>query len=197
MLFWVLAVESKAQSSVGYVLSSTANSTVITHSAGVQVPATRRTDLYMGDTVSTRSNESLILRMLDSSQIQLYCESQLLIRQYPQTQRLTPIILELVSGNMRLIDGRVRNQDFTVITPVATLEQNKANFEIIQESPTLYLFALYDGTMRLSSPQGEVIQDAIEEPRFLSFPQGGMPKILTAAEYLSRRTAVCATVNNR
>ena len=98
---------------------------------------------------------------------------------------------------MRVIDGRVRDQDFTVITPVATLEQNKASFEIIQESPTRYLFALYDGTMRLSSPQGEVIQDATEEPRFLSFPQGGMPEILTAAEYLSRRTVVCTAINNR
>lgn len=98
---------------------------------------------------------------------------------------------------MRVIDGRVRDQGFTVITPVATLEQSKASFEIIQESPTLYLFALYEGTMRLSSPQGEVIQDAAAEPRFLSFPQGGMPDILSEAEYASRRASACTAINSR
>ncbi len=185
-----------AQPPVGRVINSTANSSVINRGEQ-QITARQRADVAIGDIIQTRADESLLMRMLDSAQITLLCESRFEIKLYPRSQRLTAVELQLHRGNLRMIGGNVNAEQFSLITAVGVLQQERATFEIIQESPSVLLFGVFAGAIRLSSPQGEVVQDAASEPRFISYPQNGMPDILTREEYTSRRDAACTLAARR
>lgn len=119
----------------------------------------RRSDVFDVDALTTGPDSQAQLRMRDDAVLSLRPNSELIIAEYQYNADTGEgkAILELVSGGLRTLTGRISAEladtDFELRTSVGTIGIRGTHFEVIEGADRLFL-AVWDGEIDIAIAVG-------------------------------------------
>jgi len=120
----------------------------------------RRDRVFVGDTLKTGGNGMLQVRFVDKALLTLRENSEFRIETYSSpTDGSGKVLMHLVEGGFRTITGSIGkgSQDaYKVTTGAASIGIRGTHYEVVQESPTVVVMAVWDGGIHVSNSTGEL-----------------------------------------
>lgn len=155
-------VSSYAQEgqAIGRVLSTTGSVTARDLS-GTLRQLSRRSDIFVGDTVITGPNGFAQLRMVDSAQISFKEDTEFTFSEYSSDGpggAADSALMEMVRGGFRTISGTIGDDaadDYQVTTQFASIGIRGTTHEAVIDAGSL-LTGVYDGGTTISNAQGSL-----------------------------------------
>ncbi len=93
----------------------------------------RRSDIYVGDRVTTGGESQLQMRMKDGAMIALGANAEFVVKAYSQATKgdeKDEAVLSLVKGGLRTISGQIAKSSYSMSTPTATLGIRGTVFDV-------------------------------------------------------------------
>ncbi|PCJ39085.1 MAG: hypothetical protein COA71_14615, partial [SAR86 cluster bacterium] len=145
---------------IGRVLS-TAGSVTARDLGGALRELSRRSDIFVGDTVITGPNGFAQLRMVDSAQISFKEDTEFTFSEYSSDGpggAADSALMEMVRGGFRTISGTIGDDaadDYQVSTQFASIGIRGTTHEAVIDAGSL-LTGVYDGGTTISNGQGSL-----------------------------------------
>lgn len=93
----------------------------------------RRSDIYVGDRITTGGSSQLQMRMKDGAMIALGANAEFVVKAYSQAakgDKKDEAVLSLVKGGLRTISGQIAKSTYSMSTPTATLGIRGTVFDV-------------------------------------------------------------------
>jgi len=93
----------------------------------------RRSDIYVGDHITTGNGSQLQLRMKDGAMIALGANAEFVVKAYSEAakgDKKDEAVLSLVKGGLRTISGQIAKSTYSMSTPTATLGIRGTVFDV-------------------------------------------------------------------
>ncbi len=93
----------------------------------------RRSDIYVGDRITTGNESQLQMRMKDGAMIALGANAEFEVKAYSQAakgDKKDEAVLSLVKGGLRTISGQIAKSTYSMNTPTATLGIRGTVFDV-------------------------------------------------------------------
>lgn len=108
----------------------------------------RRTEIYVGDRITTANESQLQLRMKDGAMIALGANADFTVKAYSDDaagDKKDEAVLSLVKGGLRTISGQIDKSAYTMETPTATLGIRGTVFDVFVRADGTTIVILRDG----------------------------------------------------
>lgn len=146
----------------GRVISASGEVTAIEEQLTTYRRVTRRSEIYVRDTIRTSDQSRVQIRMLDSAILSLGCESSLKIEAYDYEESAAndQLALRLLSGRFRTITGAIGEQNpqrYRFLVGDITIQILGTDYEVNYDPQTRIAYVgVYDGSVRITNPQGSI-----------------------------------------
>lgn len=93
----------------------------------------RRSDIYVGDRITTGGESQLQMRMKDGAMIALGANAEFVVKAYSEAakgDKKDEAVLSLVKGGLRTISGQIAKSSYSMTTPTATLGIRGTVFDV-------------------------------------------------------------------
>ncbi|MBK8102776.1 MAG: FecR domain-containing protein [Cellvibrionales bacterium] len=93
----------------------------------------RRSDIYVGDRITTGNESQLQLRMKDGAMVALGANAEFVVQAYGEAakgDKKDEAVLSLVKGGLRTISGQIAKSSYSMSTPTATLGIRGTVFDV-------------------------------------------------------------------
>lgn len=117
----------------------------------------RRSEVYVGDRITTGNDSQLQLRMKDGAMIALGANAEFVVKAYSDDaagDKKDEAVLSLVKGGLRTISGQIDKQAYSLQTPTATLGIRGTVFDVYVRSDGSTVVILRDGQVMVSGNAG-------------------------------------------
>ena len=160
---WSLAANARSQS-VGKIILAVGE-VIATNPEGSERKLRRRSKIYSGDTLSTKSGARCEIRFTDKSLVTLAENSIFMVDEYNFNQSgatKEKAIYSLIKGGMRSISGAIgqkNREDYQLKTPIATIGVRGTTFAIglIEEEGKLNLYGTVgSGAIVVENEEGDL-----------------------------------------
>lgn len=186
--------QPRLRDSIGRVIT-TRNDAVFLGVNNVLRIAQRRMDVYAGDNITTGPNIPIQMRMNDSGNIRLACNSELKIHEYSSNAtQAGNITLEYFRGGVMIVSGAPQGDSFSLSTPFGQFELGEGVFEIEQETTAAYLVGIYQGEIRGMNSEAGLQLDSISAESFLRITLNGNVETVNRRDLLLQRERNCGAV---
>lgn len=154
-----------------------AGGTVQAERDGEIVSLTRRSEIFVGDKITTALDGSVQIRFIDNAILSLSCDSEILIRDYQYLDRNNDRAeLHLIKGQMRTVTGVIQRRNTRLTTDRVEIRPTGTDYELLVTEDAEY-YGVYDGNIRVSSLQAE---NEIEignstQAQYAVYDSNGMP----------------------
>lgn len=146
-LMLLLSVEANAATAVGKVLMAVGQ---VSAQGGPEIrPLERRSDIFVGDVLTTGKESQVQIRMNDGALIALGAEAVFNVKSYRFNEpgKKDEAVLSLVKGGLRTITGHMEKSGYRMETPAATLGIRGTIFDV---------YVAADGTVTVILREGGV-----------------------------------------
>lgn len=93
----------------------------------------RRSDIYVGDRITTGNESQLQMRMKDGAMVALGANAEFVVQAYGEAakgDKKDEAVLSLVKGGLRTISGQIAKSSYSMSTPTATLGIRGTVFDV-------------------------------------------------------------------
>lgn len=122
---------------------------------------TRRSPIYIGDSIRNGDKGSVQVRMIDAALVSLRCNSSLKIQFYEfEAQQTDSAILKLHEGSLRTITGSIGKQNlaqYRLNVGSAWVNSPSADFEASLDDNGMVYFGVYGGSITVSNTFGSAV----------------------------------------
>lgn len=164
----------------------------VIHADGSREILERRSEIFVGDSISTTADAWIQIRFTDSAILSLNCNSSLSINEYQyQDGNSDRATLYLRRGRARTITGSIRRVNYRFITDFADVYIDGTDFEVEAESRFSYVFGVYDGTIRVRNAYGLTVLGVGSNSNFARVEAGSAPQALSYDPFSNLTTILC------
>jgi hypothetical protein len=140
----------------GVVLLASGQANAQTGSDAVRT-LSRRSDIYVGDRITTGTSSQVQLRMKDGAMIALGANAEFVVKAYSEASKgdkKDEAVLSLVKGGLRTISGKIEKSTFAMNTPTATLGIRGTVFDVYVRPDGSTVVILRDGIVMVVGKVG-------------------------------------------
>lgn len=155
-LAWLPFVSPSANQSAGLVLLSSGDNRAQLTGAEPRTLA-RRSEVFVGDRITTGNASQLQLRMKDGAVIALGADAEFIVKAYSDDaagDRKDEAVMSLVKGGLRTISGQIDKSAYTLQTPTATLGIRGTVFDVYVRDNGATIVILRDGQVIVTGEAG-------------------------------------------
>ena len=153
-------VQAQENQAIGRVVTSTGSVTARDLNGAIRA-LSRRSDIFVGDTVITGPNGFAQLRMVDSAQISFKADTEFTFSAYNSDGpggAADNAVMEMVRGGFRTISGTIgedQGDDYQITTQFANIGIRGTTHEAVIDAGAL-LTGVYDGGTTIANAQGSL-----------------------------------------
>lgn len=117
----------------------------------------RRSEVFVGDRITTGNESQLQLRMKDGAMIALGANAEFIVKAYSDDaagDKKDEAVLSLVKGGLRTITGQIDKPAYTMQTPTATLGIRGTVFDVYVRPDGSTIVILRDGQVMVTGNAG-------------------------------------------
>jgi hypothetical protein len=117
----------------------------------------RRSEIYVGDRITTQDASQLQLRMKDGAVVALGANAEFIVKAYADDaagDKKDEATLSLVKGGLRTISGQIDKSAYTLTTPTATLGIRGTVFDVYVRPDGTTIVILRDGIVVVTGKAG-------------------------------------------
>ena len=129
----------------------------------------RRSDIYVGDRITTGNESQVQLRMKDGAMVALGANAEFVIKAYSEASKgdkKDEAVLSLVKGGLRTISGQIAKSSYAMNTPTATLGIRGTVFDVYVRDNGSTVVILRNGQVVVNGLAGGI--EALTQPGLAS-----------------------------
>ena len=136
----------------------------------------RRSDIYVGDRITTGNESQLQLRMKDGAMVALGANAEFVVQAYGEAakgDKKDEAVLSLVKGGLRTISGQIAKSSYSMSTPTATLGIRGTVFDVFVRNGGSTVVILRNGQVVVNGLVGGT--EVLPQPGLASVINTGGP----------------------
>ena len=121
----------------------------------------RRSDVFVGDHIKTGPGAIVQLRFIDKARMTLRENTEFAVETYSLKGpgKSNKVLMRLVTGGFRTITGSIgkgSKDAYEVATSAASIGIRGTHYEVVEESPNVFVMAVWEGGIRVTNKQASL-----------------------------------------